>query len=98
MTKFYPEHDLSYVYRVEMEAQRMRSEEVGRAVGALFRAIGRAVKKLDLWFEGARHVNTLDPLGFEGIVTGRYHLPAVFTDAEKVLIKPANDDRTKRVA
>jgi hypothetical protein len=98
MTKFYPEHDLSYVYRVEQEAQRMRSEEVGRWLGRAAHAIGKVFKTLDMWFEGARQQNTLDAQILADVFTGRTHLPAVFTDAEKVLMRPANENRGRHVA
>ena len=95
---FYPERDLSYAYKVEREAQIARNAEFARLAGAAFRAIGRGLKKLDLWFEAARQVNALPPETFTGVVAGRYHLPAIFTDAEKVVVEPANDDRTKWAA
>jgi len=98
MSKFYPERDLSYVYRVEREAQKTRDAEVARAVGSLFRAIKRGFKKLDMWFEGANAAYAVSPYTFTGLATGRYHLPAIFTDAEKVLVRPANQNDDRRVA
>jgi hypothetical protein len=98
MTKFYPEHDLSYVYRVEQDANRMRNEEIAHWIGRVGRAIGKAFRTLDMWFEAARHVNQTWDSTYVGAVTGRYHLPAVFTDAEKVLVSPANENRDRRAA
>jgi hypothetical protein len=98
MSKFYPEHDLSYVYRVEMEAQKMRAEEVARVVGVVFRAIKRGFKKLDMWFEASNQAYAVSPYTFTGLATGRYHLPAIFTDAEKVQVKPANQNDGQRAA
>lgn len=98
MTKFYPEHDLSYVYLVEQEARKMRADEVAHMVSAVLRAIKRAVKTLDMWFEGANAAYAVSPYTFTGMATGRYHLPAIFTDAEKVLVKPANQNEGRRVA
>ena len=94
MTKFYPENDLSYAYRVEQEAYRMRNEEIGRLIGKIGQGIGSALRKLDMWFEGARQVNQAWDSTYVGAVTGRYHLPALFTDAEKVLVRPANANET----
>jgi hypothetical protein len=98
MTKFYPQHDLSYVYRVEQEANRVRNEEIALWIGRLGRSIRRAFKKLDMWFEAARAINASWETTYVGAITGRYHLPAVFTDAEKVLVKPANENEGRRAA
>lgn len=98
MTKFYPEHDLSYVYRVELEAQKMRGEEVARVAGAVARAIKRGFKKLDMWFEASNQAYAVSPYTFTGIAAGRYHLPAVFTDAEKVQVNAANQNDGRRAA
>lgn len=98
MTKFYPEHDLSYVYRVEQEAHAMRSEEVAHWLNAAGRAIRSGLRKLDMWFEAARQVNAVGVNTFTGMATGRYHLPAIFTDAEKVQISHANENRDQRAA
>jgi hypothetical protein len=98
MSKFYPEHDLSYVYRVEHEAQKMRAEEMARVVGVVFRAIKRGFKKLDMWFEASNQAYAVSPYTFTGLATGRYHLPAIFTDAEKVQVKPANQNDGQRAA
>ena len=98
MTKFYPEHDLSYVYRVELEAQRMRADEVARVVGAAIHAIKGAFRKLDMWFEASNQAYAVSPYTFTGIATGRYHLPAVFTDSEKVLVNAANQNDGARAA
>ena len=96
MTKFYPEIDLSYAYRVEQEANRMRNEEIGRWIGKIGHGIANAMRKLDMWFEAARQVNAAWDTTYVGAVTGRYHLPAVFTDAEKVLVKPANANESEK--
>jgi hypothetical protein len=100
MTKFYPETDLAYVYRVEQEANRMRNEEIGRWIGKIGHGIGNALRKLDMWFEGARAVNQAWDSTYVGAVTGRYHLPAVFSNAEKVFVTPANanEARDRRAA
>jgi len=98
MTKFYPEHDLSYVYRVEREAQKLRGEEVAHALTAIGRAIKSAFKTLDMWFEGANAAYAVSPYTFTGMPSGRYHLPAIFTDAEKVQVKPANQNDDRRAA
>ena len=98
MSKFYPEHDLSYVYRVELEAQKMRAEEVARVLGVVTRAIKRGFKKLDMWFEASNRAYAVNPYTFTGVATGRYHLPAIFTDAEKVQVKPANQNDGQRAA
>ena len=98
MSKFYPEYDLSYVYRVEQEAQKMRADEVARVVGAAFRAIKRGFKKLDMWFEASNQAYAVSPYTFTGLATGRYHLPAIFTDAEKVQVNPANQNSGERAA
>ena len=98
MTKFYPEHDLSYVYRVEQEAQKMRGEEAARLIGAAFRALKRGFKKLDMWFEASNQAYAVSPYTFTGLATGRYHLPAVFTDAEKVQANPANQNDGRHAA
>ena len=98
MSKFYPEHDLSYVYRVELEAQKMRADEVARVVGVVFRAIKRGFKKLDMWFEASNQAYAVSPYTFTGLATGRYHLPAIFTDAEKVQVRPANQNDGQRAA
>jgi hypothetical protein len=98
MTKFYPEHDLSYVYRVEQEAQKMRGEETARLIGVAFRAIKRGFKKLDMWFEASNQAYAVSPYTFTGMATGRYHLPAVFTDAEKMQVNPANQNDGRHAA
>jgi hypothetical protein len=98
MSKFYPEHDLSYVYRVELDAQKMRADEVARLVGAAFRAVKRAFKKLDMWFEASNQAYAVSPYTFTGLAAGRYHLPAIFTDAEKIQVNPANQNDGQRAA
>jgi hypothetical protein len=98
MTKFYPEYDLSYVYRVEREAQKLRGEEVAHMLSAIGRAIKRGFQKLDMWFEGANAAYAVSPYTFTGMATGRYHLPAIFTDAEKVQVNPANQNSDRRAA
>ena len=98
MTKFYPEHDLSYVYRVEREAHELRAAEVAHVLSAIGRGIKAAFKTLDMWFEGANAAYAVSPYTFTGMPTGRYHLPAIFTDAEKVQVKPANQNDDRRAA
>ena len=98
MTKFYPEYDMSYVYQVEREAQKLRGEEVAHMVGVVTRAIKRGFRTLDMWFEGANAAYAVSPYTFTGMPSGRYHLPAIFTDAEKVQVKPANQNDDRRAA
>jgi hypothetical protein len=98
--KFYPNHDLSYAYRVEQEANRMRNEEIARWIGKIGHGIKNAFRTLDMWFEASRQINQAWDSTYVGAITGRYHLPAVFSDAEKVLVKPANanESRTRHAA
>jgi hypothetical protein len=86
------------VYRVEREAQKLRAEEVVRVLGVIGRGIKSAFKTLDMWFEGANAAYAVSPYTFTGMATGRYHLPAVFTDAEKVQVRPANQNDDRRAA
>ena len=98
MTRFYPETDLAYHYRVERDAEKARADEMTRLIGVVFRAIRNGFRKLDLWFEASNQAYAVSPSTFTGLTTGRYHLPAVFTDAEKVLVRPANQNDGQRAA
>jgi hypothetical protein len=77
----------------------MRAEAMANAIRSAGRAIGQALRKLDMWFEAARELNTANPYTFADVANRRYHIPAIFgRDPERVLVKPANDDQGKAAA
>jgi hypothetical protein len=99
MTKPNRPNDLVDLYGIEWQARQMRAEVVAGLIRSAGRAVKRAVHTLDMWFEGARQLNAVNPNTLAGMTTRRYHIPALFGgDPERVVVKPANENDRQAAA